>query len=120
MIPGQGSAPYFCPRSLSNCFSVENIAEDIQQQKEDLAELDIKVGSTIDTVITIGDKVIEHEKDIGQLQKNLSDVDERVEQVEENVEETKIKIEEIDNKVEEINNKKQQYSKCTRIALAST
>lgn len=84
---------------LCNLSSVENIAEDVEQQKEDLADLDTKVDVTIGTVISIGDKVIEHDKEIGELGEGLEKIEERVDDVEEDVGETKIKVEEIDNKV---------------------
>ena len=80
-------------------FSVESIAEDLQQQQEDIEELDTKVDATIDTVVTIGDKVIEHDKEIGELGEGLERVEERVDDVEEDLGDTKIKVEEIDNKV---------------------
>ena len=51
------------------------------------------------TVITLGDKVIEHDKEIGELEEGLEKIEERVDDVEEDQEEAKIKIEEIDNKV---------------------
>ena len=81
------------------CFSVENIAEDIQQQQEDIAELDTKVDTTIDTVVAIGDKVIEHDKEIGELGEGLEKIEERVDDVEDDLGETKLKVEEVDNKV---------------------
>ena len=80
-------------------FSIENIVDDIEQQKEDIADLDTKVDATMDTVIIIGDKVIEHDKEIGELEEGLEKIEERVDDVEEEQEEAKIKIEEIDNKV---------------------
>ena len=81
------------------CFSVENIVEDIQQQQEDIAELDTKVDTTIDTVVAIGDKVIEHDKEIGELGEGLEKIEERVDDVEDDLGETKLKVEEVDNKV---------------------
>ena len=61
--------------------------------------LDEKVDATIDTVVTIGDKVIEHDKEIGELGEGLERVEERVIDAEEDISETKIKVEEIDKKV---------------------
>ena len=75
------------------------MADGLDQQKEDTAKLDTKVDATIGTVVTIGDKVIEHDKEIGELETGLGRVEERVDDVEGNQEETKIKIEEIDKKV---------------------
>ena len=86
-----------------NHCSVENIAEDLEQQQEDIADLDVKVDATIGTVITIGDKIIEHDKEIGELEEGLEQVEERVDDVEEDLGDTKIKVEEIDNKVHVIN-----------------
>ena len=80
-------------------FRVENIAEDVQEQKEDIADLDVKVDTTIGTVITMGEKVVEHDKEIGELGEGLEKVEERVDDVEEDLGETKIKVEDIDNKV---------------------
>lgn len=78
---------------------MENIADDLQQQQEDIADLDVKVDATIGTVVTIGGKVVEHEKEIGELGEGLVKVEERVDDVEEDLGDTKIKVEEIDNKV---------------------
>ena len=78
---------------------MENIAKGLEQQQEDIADLDVKVDTTIGTVTTIGGKVVEHDKEIGQLGEGLERVEERVDDVEEDLEETKIKVEEIDNKV---------------------
>ena len=75
------------------------MADGLDQQKEDTAKLDTKVDATIGAVVTIGDKVIEHDKEIGELETGLCKVEERVDDVEGNQEETKIKIEEIDKKV---------------------
>ena len=55
--------------------------------------------ATVDTVIAIGDKVIEHDKEIGDLEEGMEQLEERVDDVEEDMGETKIKVEEIDNKV---------------------
>ena len=52
------------------------------------------------TVITLGGKVIEHDKEIGELEEGLGKVGERVDDVEVEQKEAKIKIEEIDNKVQ--------------------
>ena len=71
----------------------------MQQQQEDIEAIDDKVDMTIDTVIGIGDKVIQHDKEIGELETGLEKVEERVDDVEEDLGETKIKVEEIDNKV---------------------
>ena len=76
--------------------------EGMQQQQEVIAELDTKVDTTIDTVITIGDTVVKHDKDIGKLEEGLDRVDERVDDVEEDLGETKLKVEEVDNKVGEL------------------
>ena len=78
---------------------MENIVEDIEQQREDIADLDTKVDATMDTVITIGDKVVKQDQEIGELQTGLEKVEERVDDVEEDLGETKVKVEEIDNKV---------------------
>ena len=78
---------------------MENIADDLQQQQEDIADLDEKVDATVGTVITIGEKVVEHDKEIGELGEGLEKVEERVDDVEEDLGDTKIKVEEIDNKV---------------------
>ena len=78
---------------------MESIIDDIEQQREDIAELDTKVDSTIDTVITIGDKVVRHDQEIGDLQTGLENVEERVDDAVEDLGETKVKLEEIDNKV---------------------
>ena len=78
---------------------MENIAEDVQEQKEDIADLDVKVDTTIGTVITMGEKVVEHDKEIGELGEELEKVEERVDDVKEDLGETKIKVEDIDNKV---------------------
>ena len=71
----------------------------MEQQKDDIADLDTKVDATMGTVITLGDKVIEHDKEIGELEEGLGKIEERVDDVEVEQEEAKIKIEEIDNKV---------------------
>ena len=86
------------PKYFNN-YSLENIAEDVQQQKEDIAELDTKVDATIDTVTSIGDTVVRHDKEIGELESGLDKIEERVDDVEDDMVETKIKVEEIDNKV---------------------
>ena len=78
---------------------MENIVEDIEQQREDIADLDAKVDATMDTVITVGDKVVKQDQEIGELQTGLEKVGERVDDVEEDLGETKVKVEEIDNKV---------------------
>ena len=78
---------------------MEKIAVGLQQQQEVVADLDVKVDATAETVVTIGDKVIEHDKEIGELGVGLEKVEERVEDVEENVGDTKVKVEGIDNKV---------------------
>lgn len=83
---------------LNNC-SFENMFEDVQQQKDGMAALDTRVDATVETVITIGDKVIEHDKEIGDLGEGLGKIEERVDDVEEDLGGAKIKIEEIDNKV---------------------
>ena len=79
---------------------MENIADDLEQHQEDLADLDVKVDATIGTVITIGDTVVKHDQEIGELQEGLEEVEERVDDVEEDLGDTKIKVEEIDNKVQ--------------------
>ena len=73
--------------------------EDVQQQKEGMAALDTRVDATVETVITIGDKIIEHDKEIGDLGEGLVKIEDRVDDVEEDLGGAKIKIEEIDNKV---------------------
>ena len=73
--------------------------EDVQQQKEGMAALDTRVDATVESVITIGDKVIEHDKEIGDLGEGLGKIEERVDDVEEDLGGAKIKIDEIDNKV---------------------
>ena len=78
---------------------MEKIAEDVQQQQEDMADLDEKVDATIDTVINIGDKVIEHDMEIGELGEELERVEERVDDVDTDLTNAKIKVEEIDCKV---------------------
>ena len=50
-------------------------------------------------MVTMGDKIIEHDKEIGELETGMEKIEERVEDVEEDVGETKLKVEEIDNKV---------------------
>ena len=83
----------------SSFSSVEQIAEEVQQQQEDIADLDEKVDVTIDTAVAIGDKVIEHDKEIGELEEGIEKIEERVDDVKEDMGEAKIKTEEIDNKV---------------------
>lgn len=73
---------------------------EVQQQREDITALDEKVDSTVDTVVTIGGKVVEHDKEIGELGKGLERVEEKVEEVDEGLGETKVKVEEIDKKVQ--------------------
>ena len=43
--------------------------------------------------------MIEHDKEIGDLEEGMEQLEERVDDVEEDIGETKIKVEEIDNKV---------------------
>ena len=80
-------------------YRFENVVGEVQQQKEDIGKLDTKVDATVDTVITIGGKVIEHDKEIGEIGEGLERVEERVEEVDEGLGETKVKVEEIDKKV---------------------
>ena len=80
-------------------FSVEVIAKDVEKQQKEMVVLDTKVDATIGTVVAIGDKVIEHDEEIGELGEGLERVEERVDDVEEDLGETKVKVEEIDNKV---------------------
>ena len=64
-----------------------------------MAVLDTKVDATISTVIAIGDTVVEHDRDIRDLEEGLERVEENVMEVVEDLGETKVKVEEIDNKV---------------------
>lgn len=73
--------------------------DDVQETKETVNVIHKKVDATIDTVITIGEKVIEHDQDISKLQKEVDTLDERVDDVEDDLGETKVKVEAIDNKV---------------------
>ena len=80
-------------------FSVENIAEGLQQQQEDIVVLDTKVGATERKVVKIDTKVTELNKDVAELGEGLDKVVERVDVVEDDMGDAKIKMEELDNKV---------------------
>ena len=97
-----GMAGGICELVLTVCyilFRFENVVGEVHQQKEDIGKLDIKVDTTVDTVVTIGGKVIEHEQEIGQLGEGMERVEERLEEVDEGLGETRVKVEEIDKEV---------------------
>ena len=50
----------------------------MEQQEENIAELDTKVDVAMDSVVTIGDKVMEHEKEIIELGDGLERLDEKL------------------------------------------
>ncbi|KAH3853811.1 hypothetical protein DPMN_096346 [Dreissena polymorpha] len=77
---------------------IEEVFDDVQETKETVNVIDKKVNATIGTVITIGEKVVEHDKDISKLQTEVDTLDERVDDVEDDLGETKVKVEAIDNK----------------------
>ena len=79
--------------------SIEDVFEDVQQTKGTVTDIDKKVGATMNTVVTLGEHVIEQDKDISKLQTDVDVLEERVDDVEEDLGETKVKVEEIDNKV---------------------
>ncbi|XP_060592919.1 uncharacterized protein LOC132747533 [Ruditapes philippinarum] len=78
--------------------SIEGVIEDIQQAQEDIDDLDKKVGATMNTVVSLGDHVIEQGKDISKVRDDVGNLGERVDNVEEGLTDTKVKVEEIDNK----------------------
>ena len=53
----------------------------MEQQEENIAELDTKVDVAMDNVVTIGDKVMEHEKEIDELGDGLERLDEKLDDV---------------------------------------
>ena len=53
----------------------------MEQQEENIAELDTKVDVAMDSVVTIGDKVMEHEKEIIELGDGLERLDEKLDDV---------------------------------------
>lgn len=55
--------------------------------------------ATITTVVSVGERVIEQDKDISKVKSDLDHLDERVDVVEEDLTDTKVKVEDIDNKV---------------------
>lgn len=83
-------------------FSYEDIVAAIRVQQDQLVALDMKVTATIDTVVNLGDHIIQQSGEISELQKDMDDLEERVEEVEEDLRETNVKVEEIDNKVTEL------------------
>lgn len=83
-------------------FSYEDIVAAIRVQQDQLVALDMKVTATIETVVNLGDHVIQQSGEISELRKDMDVLDERVEDVEEDLGETKVKVEEIDNKVTEL------------------
>ena len=78
---------------------MENIAEGLQQQQEDMVVLDTKVVATVGKVVKIDTKVTELNKDVAGLGEGLDKVVERVDVVEDDIGDAKIKMEELDNKV---------------------
>ena len=53
----------------------------MEQQEENIAELDTKVDVAMDNVVTIGDKVMEHDKEIDELGDGLERLDEKLDDV---------------------------------------
>lgn len=80
-------------------YSIEGVIEDIQQVQDDVSVLDNKVVKTMTTVVSLGEHVIEQDKEMDQVKKDLDILDEKVENVEEDLVVTKDKVEDIDNKV---------------------
>ncbi|XP_060592917.1 uncharacterized protein LOC132747531 [Ruditapes philippinarum] len=78
--------------------SVAGVFEDLLEMKEDIDDLDKKVGATMNTVVSLGDHVIEQGKDISKVRNDVGNLGERVDNVEEDLTDTKVKVEEIDNK----------------------
>ncbi|XP_060592918.1 uncharacterized protein LOC132747532 [Ruditapes philippinarum] len=78
--------------------SVTGVFEDLLEMKEDIDDIDTKVAATMNTVVSLGDHVIEQGKDISKVRDDVGNLGERVDNVEEDLTDTKVKVEEIDNK----------------------
>ncbi|KAH3837261.1 hypothetical protein DPMN_110644, partial [Dreissena polymorpha] len=77
---------------------VEELIDGLQQQQQIVSTLEVKVGATMNTVISLGEQVIKQTEEISDIQQDLEKVEERVEVVETDIDQTKLKVEEIDNK----------------------
>ena len=75
------------------------VFKDLLEMREDIDDLDKKVGTTMNTVVSLGDHVIEQGKDISKVRDDVDNLGERVDDVEGDLTDTKAKVEEIDNKV---------------------
>ena len=78
--------------------TVENLVENVQEQQIDISELDEKVDGTMGTVISIGEKVVEHDNELGDLEVGVQKVEEKMDDVEQDMSEAKIKVKSLDNK----------------------
>ena len=78
--------------------TVENLVENVQEQQGDISGLDEKVTGTMSTVTTIGEKVVEHDKEIGDLEMGFQTAEERIDNVEQDIGETMIQVKSIDDK----------------------
>jgi peptidoglycan hydrolase CwlO-like protein len=78
---------------------VADVFGDLLEMKDDMDDIDKKVGATMNTVVSLGNHVIEQGKDISKVRNDVGNLGERVDNVEEDLTDTKVKIEEIDNKV---------------------
>ncbi|XP_069138539.1 uncharacterized protein [Argopecten irradians] len=78
--------------------SVEGIAEDVRQQKDEINVINTKVVATSEKVDKVDKKVDKQGKEIVTVKAGLSTVNKRVDTVEKDLDETKIKVEEVDNK----------------------
>lgn len=79
--------------------SVDDVLEVLDQQQQVVSDLEVKVGATMNTVISLGDHVVQQHEEIKHVQNDVERIEERVDVVENDVNDTKVKVEEIDNKV---------------------
>ena len=78
--------------------TVENLVENVQDQQAEVSELDEKVTGTMNVVTSIGEKVVEHDKEIEDLESGFQAAEERMDNVEQDMGKTMIQVKSIDEK----------------------
>ncbi|XP_048253085.1 uncharacterized protein LOC124147002 isoform X2 [Haliotis rufescens] len=78
--------------------SLESLAEEIKDVKEDVEELDTRVTHTEVGVVLVSQQVGQQKEELEEVKHNMEDHVEKIGQLEETVDDTKAKVEEIDGK----------------------
>lgn len=79
--------------------SLETVSADVKQVKDDVSDLDNRVGMAAIVVGGVIQQVERHEEEIKEVKDDVDKVNQRVDNVEEDLGEVKEKVDEIDMKV---------------------